>query len=104
MNFFHDSLIQTMTRNLNEEEDFAPREVRNPAARAGNVVHWVTHARKRGLGMWAWILNRVTAVTIIFSTILHVLRNQFGVLTLGGAGSCTWTSSSSQAPTTPSTV
>jgi succinate dehydrogenase/fumarate reductase cytochrome b subunit len=61
-----------------------PREVRNPSARTGNVVHWVTHARRRGLGMWAWLLHRVTAIMILGIAILHILKNQFGVLIPGG--------------------
>ena len=67
-----------------EDDRRMPREVRNPLARTGNVVHWVTHARKRGLGMWAWLLHRVTAVMILGIAILHVLKNQFGVLIPGG--------------------
>jgi succinate dehydrogenase/fumarate reductase cytochrome b subunit len=61
-----------------------PREVRNPSARTGNVVHWVTHARRRGLGMWAWLIHRVTAIMILGIAILHILKNQFGVLIPGG--------------------
>ncbi len=67
-----------------EDDRRMPREVRNPSARTGNVVHWVTHARKRGLGMWAWLLHRVTAVMILGIAILHVLKNQFGVMVPGG--------------------
>jgi succinate dehydrogenase / fumarate reductase cytochrome b subunit len=48
------------------------------------VVHWVTHVRRRGLGMWAWLLHRVTAIMILGVAILHVLKNQFGVLVPGG--------------------
>jgi succinate dehydrogenase / fumarate reductase cytochrome b subunit len=44
----------------------------------------VTHARKRGIGMWAWILHRVSAMIILLSVLLHVLRNQFGFITPGG--------------------
>jgi succinate dehydrogenase/fumarate reductase cytochrome b subunit len=70
---------------MSDEDDRGrPREVRNPSARTGNVVHWVTHARRRGLGMWAWLLHRVTAVMILGIGILHVLKNQFGVLVPGG--------------------
>ena len=67
-----------------EDNRERPREVRNPSARTGNVVHWVTHARRRGLGMWAWLLHRVTAVMILGIAILHVLKNQFGVPVPGG--------------------
>jgi succinate dehydrogenase/fumarate reductase cytochrome b subunit len=67
-----------------EAERRRPREVRNPSARTGNVVHWVTHARRRGLGMWAWLLHRVTAIMILGIAILHILKNQFGVLIPGG--------------------
>ena len=67
-----------------EEDDRRPREVRNPSARTGNVVHWVTHARRRGLGMWAWLLHRITGLMILGIGILHVLKNQFGVLVPGG--------------------
>jgi succinate dehydrogenase/fumarate reductase cytochrome b subunit len=70
---------------MSEEDDRRrPREVRNPSARPGNVVHWVTHARRRGLGMWAWLLHRVTAIMILGIAILHILKNQFGVLIPGG--------------------
>jgi succinate dehydrogenase/fumarate reductase cytochrome b subunit len=67
-----------------EDDRRRPREVRNPSARTGNVVHWVTHARRRGLGMWAWLLHRVTAIMILGIAILHILKNQFGVLIPGG--------------------
>jgi len=69
---------------MSDEDTRRPREARNPSARTGNVVHWVTHARRRGLGMWAWLLHRVTAVMILGIAILHVLKNQFGVLIPGG--------------------
>jgi succinate dehydrogenase / fumarate reductase cytochrome b subunit len=48
------------------------------------VVHWVTHARRRGLGMWAWLLQRVTAVMLMVIIILHILKSQFGVRVPGG--------------------
>jgi succinate dehydrogenase/fumarate reductase cytochrome b subunit len=67
-----------------EKEKRRPREVRNPSARTRNVVHWVTHVRRRGLGMWAWLLHRVTAIMILGVAILHILKNQFGVLVPGG--------------------
>ncbi len=50
----------------------------NPAAGPGNVVHWITHARRRGWGMWAWVLHRVTAVILVVGTLIHVLANHFG--------------------------
>jgi len=68
---------------LGEQEDRVPRESRNPAAKPGNVVHWVTHARRRGLGMWAWLLHRVSAVTLIVLIVLHVMANQFGFIVPG---------------------
>ncbi len=34
--------------------------------------------------MWAWLLHRVTAIMILGIAILHVLKNQFGVLIPGG--------------------
>jgi succinate dehydrogenase/fumarate reductase cytochrome b subunit len=60
------------------------REIRNPSSRTLNVVHWVTHARRRGLGIWAWLLHRITAIMILGLVILHILKNQFGVLVPGG--------------------
>ncbi len=61
-----------------------PREVENPSARPGSVAHWVTHARRRGLGMYAWALHRVTAVMVIALAVLHVLANEFGYIVPGG--------------------
>lgn len=69
---------------MGEEEGLIPRESRNPGAEPGNVVHWVTHARRRGLGMWAWLFHRVSAVMLIFLTVLHVTANQFGYIVPGG--------------------
>ena len=68
---------------MDEEERRVPRESRNPGAEPGNIVHWVTHARRRGLGMWAWLLHRVSAVMLIALTVLHVMANQFGVIVPG---------------------
>jgi succinate dehydrogenase/fumarate reductase cytochrome b subunit len=65
-------------------KDGRPREVRNPSAKTLNVVHWFTHSRRRGLGMWAWLLHRITAIMILGVAILHILKNQFGVLVPGG--------------------
>lgn len=68
---------------MGEKKDRVPRESRNPGAEPGNVVHWVTHARRRGLGMWAWLLHRISAVTLIVTTVLHVMANQFGFIVPG---------------------
>lgn len=67
-----------------EESVPAPREVRNPGADFRNVIHWVTHVRKRGLGMWAWLLQRVTGALMVFGAIVHVLANHFGYTFPGG--------------------
>ncbi|MCW3992034.1 MAG: hypothetical protein NWE79_04950 [Candidatus Bathyarchaeota archaeon] len=67
-----------------EDSTLRIREVRNPSAGPKNVVHWVTHARRRGLGMWAWLFHRITAVLIIATTVLHIMKNQFGLLVPGG--------------------
>lgn len=69
---------------MSDEESVFEPEVRNPSASPKYVVHWITHARKRGLGMWAWILHRVTAVLISIGAILHIMRNQFGYIIPGG--------------------
>lgn len=34
--------------------------------------------------MWAWILHRITAVIALVVVVLHILRNQFGIITPGG--------------------
>ncbi len=67
-----------------EDSKLRNMETRNPSASPRNVVHWVTHARRRGLGMWAWLLHRITAVLILMAAALHVMKNQFGLLVPGG--------------------
>ena len=67
-----------------DEEVPKPIEVKNPAADYRNVIHWVTHVRKRGLGMWAWLMHRVTAILLIFGVIVHVLANHWGIAFPGG--------------------
>lgn len=66
------------------DEKGLPREAKNPAAKPGSVAHWVTHARRRGLGMYAWALHRVTAMLVIVLAFLHVLANEFGYIIPGG--------------------
>ncbi len=34
--------------------------------------------------MWAWLLHRITAVLILAAAVLHVMKNQFGLLVPGG--------------------
>jgi succinate dehydrogenase/fumarate reductase cytochrome b subunit len=67
-----------------EKERFLPSEVKNAGAQSKYVVHWITHVRKRGLGMWAWLLHRVTAVLALFGVVFHVLTYQFGYRFPGG--------------------
>ena len=67
-----------------ENEKGLPREAANPAARPGNTAHWVTHARRRGLGMYAWTLQRVTAILLVALAAVHVLANEFGYIIPGG--------------------
>lgn len=67
-----------------EETVPLPREVRNPAADFRHVIHWVTHVRKRGLGMWAWLLQRITGVLMVFGAVVHVLANHWGYTFPGG--------------------
>lgn len=76
--------MQILIKVSEDEDIIVPVEPRNTASSPRYIVHWVTHARKRGVGMWAWILHRVTAVIILLSAIIHVSRNQFGVITPGG--------------------
>jgi len=65
-------------------EDQAPSENRDPASSSRNVIKWVTFSRKRGLGMWAWLLHRLSAVILIVAGILHIMDNQFGLIIPGG--------------------
>ena len=65
-------------------EDQAPSENRDPASSSRNVINWVTFSRKRGLGMWAWLLHRLSAVILIVAGILHIMDNQFGLIIPGG--------------------
>ena len=65
-------------------EDQAPNENRDPASSSRNVINWVTFSRKRGLGMWAWLLHRLSAVILIVAGILHIMDNQFGFIIPGG--------------------
>jgi succinate dehydrogenase / fumarate reductase, cytochrome b subunit len=65
-------------------EDQAPNENRDPASSSKNVINWVTFSRKRGLGMWAWLLHRLSAVILIVAGILHIMDNQFGFIIPGG--------------------
>ena len=67
-----------------EKERFVPSEVKNPAARPKYVIHWITHVRRRGLGMWAWLLQRLTAVLALFGAVFHILAYQFGYRIPGG--------------------
>ena len=70
---------------MSEEEDGPKqRDVRNPSASTRNVVHWVTHARGKGLGMWAWLLHRITGIMLLGIISLHILKNQFGIHVPGG--------------------
>jgi succinate dehydrogenase / fumarate reductase, cytochrome b subunit len=65
-------------------DDQAPGESRDPSSSSKNIVGWVTFSRKRGLGMWAWLLHRLTAVILIVTGVLHILDNQFGIILPGG--------------------
>jgi succinate dehydrogenase / fumarate reductase cytochrome b subunit len=70
---------------LDEENELpVPKEPRDHSATPKQILDWVTHARKRGPSMWAWVLHRVTAVIILVAVIFHVMRNQFGLITPGG--------------------
>lgn len=70
-----------MTKEERSNNQFEPR---NSSASPKNIIHWVTHARKRGIGMWAWLLHRVTAIITLISVSFHVLKNQFGYIIPGG--------------------
>jgi succinate dehydrogenase / fumarate reductase cytochrome b subunit len=69
---------------LKKENDSIILKTRDASTSPKNIVHWVTHARKRGVGMWAWLLHRLTAIVALMGIIFHVLRNQFGYITPGG--------------------
>jgi succinate dehydrogenase / fumarate reductase, cytochrome b subunit len=69
---------------MTESNDQAPSENRDPASSSRNVINWVTFSRKRGLGMWAWLLHRLSAVILIVAGILHIMDNQFGFIIPGG--------------------
>ena len=67
-----------------ESERLIPEEPKDDSVNPKRIVYWVTHARKRGASMWAWVLHRVTAIIILVAVVFHVLRNQFGFITPGG--------------------
>ena len=69
-----------MTKAERSKKQFEPRTSASPK----NIVHWVTHARKRGIGMWAWLFHRITAIITLISASTHVLKNQFGYIIPGG--------------------
>jgi len=69
---------------MTESDDNIPSESRDPASSSKNVINWVTFARKRGLGMWAWLLHRLSAIILIVAGGLHILANQFGLIIPGG--------------------
>jgi succinate dehydrogenase/fumarate reductase cytochrome b subunit len=69
---------------LTKEERSDRFEHRSSSASPKNIVHWVTHARKKGVGMWAWLLHRVTAIITLITVSSHVLKNQFGYIIPGG--------------------
>jgi len=69
---------------MTESNDQAPSEKRDPSSSSRNVINWVTFSRKRGLGMWAWLLHRLSAVILIVAGILHIMDNQFGFVIPGG--------------------
>ncbi|RLG48450.1 MAG: hypothetical protein DRO06_01270 [Thermoproteota archaeon] len=63
---------------MGDQRVVSPEEAYNPAVTFRNVPQWVTRARRRGWGMWAWVLHRVTAILLLFGTLFHVLANHFG--------------------------
>lgn len=70
---------------MNEEnDDITPKEPKDQSVNPKRIVDWVTHSRRRGASMWAWVLHRVTAVIILVAVVFHVMRNQFGIITPGG--------------------
>ena len=66
------------------EDDFKPVEPKDPNISPRNLVDWVNFTRDRGVSMWAWLLHRVSALLTVVVLGLHILRNQFGVITPGG--------------------
>jgi succinate dehydrogenase/fumarate reductase cytochrome b subunit len=69
---------------MTASDDQVVSEVKDPASRSRNVIDWVTFSRKRGLGMWAWMLHRLSAIILIVCGILHIMGNQFGFIIPGG--------------------
>lgn len=69
---------------MQEEDEFTPFEPKDSNISPKNVADWIYHSRGRGVSMWAWLLHRLTAVISLFVVVLHILRNQFGILTPGG--------------------
>jgi succinate dehydrogenase / fumarate reductase cytochrome b subunit len=70
--------------NMTGSEDQITSESRDPASSSRNVINWVTFSRKRGLGMWAWLLHRLSAIILIVTGVLHIMDNQFGFIIPGG--------------------
>ncbi len=69
---------------VSKDDKFEPAEPRDPNIKPQGVIDWVNFSRKRGVSMWAWILQRITALLTIIVMVIHILRNQFGVITPGG--------------------
>jgi succinate dehydrogenase/fumarate reductase cytochrome b subunit len=67
-----------------KQDELSPEEVESSASQSRYVIDWVTHVRRRGLGMWAWLLHRITAVLAIVAVVSHMLANQFGFIIVGG--------------------
>jgi succinate dehydrogenase/fumarate reductase cytochrome b subunit len=83
----HHSSIKPKIKSKDLDSDsriFKLEEIRNPAANYRNMIDWIVHVRKRGWGMWAWLFRRLTALLLIFSTLTHVMKNQFGMIIPGG--------------------
>ncbi len=66
---------------MNLESDYG-KPLHIPMRR--RIFNWVD-PRGRGLGMWAFVLNRVTGIGLVVYLILHLV-----VLSLLAAGEATW--------------
>ena len=66
------------------DDELKPVEPRDPAITPRGIIDWVNFTRKRGASMWAWMLHRITALITVIVLGLHILRNQFGIVTPGG--------------------
>jgi succinate dehydrogenase hydrophobic anchor subunit len=68
-----------------EKDAFTEREIKNTEVGSKYMIHWITQIRKRGLGMWAWLLQRLTAILMVFGFFFHILAFQFGLIIPGGS-------------------